>query len=378
MSPQTARGFRPGAAVAPSVVLSLLICAVHLPAQIAVEITPPRLDDGLAQVEALVAVEVNAAAAEVSGLVNSALQKPGILRGLGNATAAAAAIRPSAAVDEITTYRISVGSAVGVAAETLHWDSMKDRIENLEETDDVYVGVGAQPVLLSFAFPADRLLKSLSFDTGIGYTRSNASEVDVIGFGLSVTARYPVVPRRSLGDYFSHTGLTTSFGTSFLRNEISMVIEPGTVTQTFTLDLDGSRGPLFGQEVSVEVTPEIEAVLESTVRVLSLDVATGIRFLGFLGLDFGATGELTFGESALSLSSDDPIELKGYLSSLIADDGESRLVVSGSTSGISPTPVQYSLWTAATFRVSSYELTVPVAWRSTGGLGGGVFLGVAF
>ena len=368
---------RPGPAVTGLLALLCLLSATDLSAQLQVEITPPELEEGLAQLEALVAVEVNAAAAEVTNFVNSVLEKPGILRGIGDATAAAAAVRPYGAADPQRKYRLSVGSTAGVAAEVLHWDTMKNRVESLEETDDMYVGAGANPLVFSFAFPAERLLNGLWFHTGVGYIDSTSSEFDVRGLGVSGAAGYPVLRRRPLGDYLSHTGVTATLGASVLQNEISAVIEPGTVRRTFVVDPDG-EGPFFGQEVSVEVDPEIEAALESTVYSFSLGASTGIELLGFLGLTLGGTGEVVFGEASLSLSSDDEIELKGYLSELVAEDGQSRLVVSGSTEAVSPAPVQFSAFTALTFRVSSYEVSIPVSWRSNSGLGGGIFFGVAF
>jgi hypothetical protein len=368
---------RPGPAVTGLLALLCLLSATDLSAQLQVEITPPELEEGLAQLEALVAVEVNAAAAEVTNFVNSVLEKPGILRGIGDATAAAATLRPNGAPSPDEQYRISIGSTVGVAAEVLHWDTMKDRIERLEQSDDMYVGAGANPLVLSFAFPAARLVSGLWFHTGAGYVDSSSAEFDVRGLGVSAAAGYPVLRGRPLGDYFSHTGVAATLGASVLQNEVSAVIEPGTVRQTFVVDPDG-EGPVFGQDVSVEVDPEIEAAIESTVYSFSLGASTGIELLGFLGLSLGGTGEVVFGEASLSLSSDDEIEFNDYLSDLVAEDGQSRLVVSGSTEAVSPAPVQFSAFTALTFRVSSYEVIIPVSWRSNSGLGGGIFFGVAF
>ena len=124
------------------------------------------------------------------------------------------------------------------------------------------------------------------------------------------------------------------------------------------------------------VEPEIHAELEGAAYSVGAGAVTGVDLLGFLGLTVGGMVEVVAGEAALKLSSDDEILLRGYLAGLLEEGGESRLLVSGGTKGVSPTLLHFSLHTALSWRVGSYLLSLPVAWRSNSGVAGGVFLGI--
>ena len=371
-------------------VIACVIGPGRASAQVSVEITPPELDDGLAQVETLLAAEVNAAAAEVTDLVNALLEKPRALRAVADATVAASSLRPHPGPGHATRtapdpgpggrrdYYLGIGSAAGVAAETLRPNAVQETVDDFEESDDPYLGAAANPLLVSFSFPAARLLPGLRFHTAVGYLTTTVSEAEVTGLSLATSAEYPVVEEAALGTYVDFAGVSATAGLGFLRNEIATEISPGTVRQTFTLDPDGQDAPIFAQEVTVEVRPEVEAALETRVYTLSVGAVTGIRFLDFLGISVGGTAELAAGGTSLQLSADEPITLIGPLTELVRDDSESRLVVSGSTDGVEPSLLQLSTFTALTWRVSSYRVSLPVSWRSNSGLAVGLFWGVTF
>ncbi len=357
-----------------SAVLLMMTTLVPLWAEVRVEIEPPELQDGMAELEATVGAEINAAAGELADFVNAILEKPGLLRACVDAHAAADSLRPGRSSGTEGEYSLDIGSSVGIASESFNPETMEKRIEALEETDDIYAGAGIRPLVCFFSFPADKLIPELRFTTGIGYLTVSKDEYELTGYGLLASAGYPVLPARRAGTFVEFGGIDLTIGASLLHNRVTAPFSPGTITESFTVDPDGD-GPFLPQSVAVQVEPEITAVFETGVYSLSAGLSTGIKLVDFLTLTVGATGELVTGSSQLELSSNDEVVLLGYLSGLVAEN--SRLIVSGGTDDVSPSPLEISLFSGLTWRVGTYRSSALISWRSNRGLAAGIFFGVS-
>jgi len=348
--------------------------------QVEVEITPPKLEEGMAQIEGMVTTEIQSAAAEIAELADSLLTKPSLYTALGDAGAAAASLYPFAPQLHGGGYYVGIGSSAGIATERYNYKEMKEKVENVRETDDFYLGAGLKPLELNFAVPGDFIFPQLGLMGSFAYISGSAQEYTLNSIGATLSAGYPLLPACELGPYVTYSGVQGSAGVSVLRNTLSTHFYPGIVRETVDFDPLGEDAPLFTQSVTIEVEPDIVVDVESTVYALSLELAGGFKVIEFLHFTLGASGELVFGNTSVGLAVDEEIQIIGYLSELV--DEPSRLVVSGSTEPIAPSTVQFSLFTSLSWQVGTYVCTLPVSWRSNGLRGGrggfaaGLFLGV--
>jgi len=363
------------ALLVPIVMVALFAGAPPIHAQVQIEIVSPQLEDGLAEIEAIVDEQISAAAAEVENYANPFLEKPEIMRAFADAGAAAAGVYPAIAPRDRETWELVLGSVGAFTSFSFDPGEVEERLEGFTEEDDIYLGAAAYPLYFSLSGPVEWITPDLRATVAGGYLRADAAEVQIRGFGLALRGDYPVVPSVAIGRVASFSGVLVGGGFSWLRNVIAVEVSPGLITEEFSIDPDGS-GPIFSQDVSVEVEPEVTASLETNVFSLGTSVSTGIELLDFLALSGGIAGELVFGNTALNLSADDEIVLTGYLSDLVVEGGDARLIVSGGTDPVSPTVAQLAIFGALTWRVAPYRVSIPVAWRSVGGLAAGIEFGV--
>ncbi len=365
------------------IILLLVLGAWSVPAahgQVEVEITPPQLEPGMAQIEALVTTEIQSAAAEIADFAESFLTKPSLYRATGDSGAAAAALHPLRTGIGPDDYYIGIGSSAGVATESYDFDKMKRKVENIEETDDFYLGAGVKPLSVHAGIPADFIFPGVTLGFGVVYLETRADEYNINSIGTRLTAGYPLLPVYKLNPCINFSGVRTSLGFSFLKNTISTHIHPGVVSETIDFDPLGEDAPIFTQSVTIEVEPDIAADLSSTVFSLGLEFSTGVELIDSLHLNCGVTGEIVLGTTSVGLESDDEIQIIGYLSELVEEP--SRLVISGSTEPVAPSLFQASVFTSFAWQVGTYFFSIPVSWRwnglqeTKGGVGAGIFFGV--
>lgn len=356
--------------------MALLVRIEPVHGQVRIDIISPQLEDGLAEIEAIVDAQISAAAAELETYADPFLEKPEIMRAFADAGAAAAGMYSAVAPPDRDTWELVVGSVGAFTSFSFDPEEVEDRLEAFTEEDDLYLGAAAYPLYFSLAGPAHRILPGLRARISGGYLRADAAEVQIRGFGLALRGDYPVLHAIPLGRVASFSGVSLLGGFSWLKNVIALEVSPGLITEEFSIDPDGS-GPIFAQDVSVEVEPEVTASLETSVFSLGTGLVTGIELLDFLELSGGIAGELVFGNTALNLSADDEVVLTGYLSDLVVEGGDARLIVSGGTDPVSPTVLQPAIFGALTWRVAPYRASIPVTWRSVGGLAAGIEFGVS-
>lgn len=348
-----------------------------LTGQVVVELTPPELQDGMAQLEAMVATELIGAAREVEDLIAPLVEKPELLTAFGDAAGATAPLLPVPPPARGSRFLFGISTELAIASDMMYYPAIQREIEAFDETKDIYLGAALQPLMLFARFPLDLLVSGASALTGLGVFHADPGEFELQSFRLRGGISLPVLTRRPLGRHIDFSGIHGSAQFSLYSLRIAALVRPGVMTEGFSFDPDND-GPFPSQDVTIQLDPTLELAGLTTVSALSLSASTGISLLDMVGIAIEAGLSWTGGSSRITIDTDEEIAILGYLSGLIAEGGNSRLTISGGSPEVSPKSVQLFLKGNIAWQVGSLLLSLPLSIGSSGTFAAGVCLGVSF
>jgi len=334
-----------------------------------VDLTPPSLQPGMAGVEALLAANALAFVDDIRVRVEEGARKPRLFEAFAMATGIASAV-PSASHEAASGFSLAVGSAAAVHASSFG-PEMLAALEGIGLEGDLEAGACAEPMVLRarYRFPSGAVDLAL----GLGYF-----DAVIQGYGAEslmgdASCGYRIGAPGS--GALAWEALRLETGCSLAINTLSGSFRTGPISQTVPIDPDAS-GPLVPIYATISVDPPILLAMESRVLNARLQASTGFSLLGALSLSLGAGGVLTWGGSALSLDTEAPIEVQGYLEGLVDQPG--RISISGTAASYPYLGVSPYASAALSFTVGAFSLSLPLVYGYPGGLGAGLFAQVKY
>ncbi len=357
--------------------MSLLIIAflpVRVSADLNVDIKVPELGPGMAQLEGVLAENVLLAADEVKIFAENLLEKPELTRGFGNAVSLVSTVPMLGTLPLASRTSLSMGGYASFYSYTLDESALSERFSNLNEEDDFEIGISARLVNTSLTLPLNRLVPGLSLFASAGYAKLESESFYLNDFFVQTALGYSLFREFGRKNVFRWSPLYLQMGGSYAYHSLGAIISVGTVTQDFTVDPDG-KGPLLGQDVTVEVNPVVDLSMLSHVGSYIFAVTTGIRLMDTLHLYIGSGCSLSFGRTDIALSNDNDVIVRGYLSDLVEEEGS--IGIDGSVVGSSPRVFMGYFFTGFQLEISKMFINVPILYDPSSGLSTGISLGVS-
>ena len=245
--------------------------------------------------------------------------QPLLTQGFANAGAAAAHLGTQRAFSDYRMFALVVGTGAGVAAVDVDPSVVEDAGTSVEDDGDVYLGAAVQPITVSLGINLSRIIPRTRLDVKVGYADiAQGTLADEVGFN-SLSAgfgiNYQLLRSRQLPlGFLRWRGLTVAGGVIYQRNEVQLEVDLsddggfGSDPLTFG-DVGFSDGDLvFLTDVdsntpigTFNVSPVLNATIESDTYSVPLELTTGLRILWLLDVNFGAGVDLVFGSSDVTL-----------------------------------------------------------------------------
>ncbi len=337
-------------------------------ADIVVTIESPVLKSGMASIQAMIDESTREFALDIESLVNETVDKPDFLEATSLAAAQAALVPGAAPAGDRPS--ISLGSAMAYHSPWLS-TSIVSNLDDLDVKRDINAGVCVEPLVLRAGFPLDFLVRGLSVSCNAGYMNADSGSFGIRSVNAGLSASYRLIERKR--GAVAWNGLVLNAGADIARQNLSVTIEADTISEAIPIDPDGS-GPLAPFEATVSVDPVIDAGVETTLIAGHLGATTGVTFLKAITLFAGAGASAGMSKSSITIESNDPIAVAGYLGDLIETPG--TIGVSG-TVGEHRTGFFTPYFTGGLdFAIGAVRLTVPVSYKPFNSIGAGVFVGV--
>ena len=352
----------------------MILSSVGINAQVSVDLTMPTLGSGMSQLEALLISNVGTAASEIETMVNNTLYKPELTSSFGNATGLCSSISMLGNIPHFSKYSLSIGANASLYSNTLDFNEISDKFDDLQPEDDFQFGVGVQGLTANFSMPLTFLLENLSVLGSIGYLNISTDEYFIVDFSVLIAAKYSIFEPIRSSRIFKWTPLSVQAGLSYGYNNLGIIIEADTITETFEADPD-SDGPLLPQNVSVELEPVINIGLESQIGTLMFSLSSGITVFDSFHFFLGGGLNLLFGKTGISVYSEEEINIIGYLSELVEEEGS--ILISGSVEGGPPKVFLPYLFSGLQIDFSSSFINLTVLFHPVSGISGGISMGVS-
>lgn len=353
------------------VILLLALAPASLVASPKVSLDLPALDPSLGALESALESESARFLDELNdNLADVMVEKPRLMKGFGDA-AARGTLVPWALGDSVLPS-IAFGLGATAYADPLDWNAGA-RVAGMDESSDEAVGAAIEPFVVAAQYPLDRWFPRYyaSGSLGLMSLSTDAFRLRAFSLGLSVGYRFP---GKSSGA-FEWLGVTVEGGADVAWSSFGVFFKPGRVSQTLTLDEDGS-GPLEPFDSTLSVDPEVLAALKTRALAVTGAVSTGISIIDAITLFGGAGLTLSAARSELTLESDDEVTITGPLAALARSD--CRVRTSGAVCSGGESSAGFFLEGCARFGAGALSLSVPVVWSPARSFGVGLFLGVNF
>jgi hypothetical protein len=298
------------------------------------------------------------------------VEKPRLMKGFGDAAARGALIPWALGDSPLPWVAFGIGSAV--YAEPFDWGTGA-RVAGMDESSDEAVGAAVEPFVIAAQYPLDRWFPCYYASGSLGLMDISTDDYRLRSFSLGLSVGYRF-PGKSLGAV-EWLGVTVEGGADFAWSSVGVFFKPGRVSQTVTLDEDGS-GPLPSFDSTLSVDPEVLAALETRAFAITGAVSTGVSVIDAITLFGGAGLTISAAHAELSLESDDAVAITGHLADLAQSD--CRVRTSGAVCSGGEVSAGFFLEGCARFGAGALSLGFPVVWSPARSFGAGVFLGVNF
>lgn len=360
----------------PFIYLFILLFLVtnDLSGQITVEITMPELGDGMAQIETLLLSNIGTAVSGIETMINSTLDKPEITRSFSNAAGLSGTMPLLGTMPLSSKLSFSTGVYAAVCLDSFDIEILTERFEALQPEDDFEFGVGIQGINMNLTIPFSFILPRLSLFLSMGYSDLSNGEFFIRNLSGHLSVGYHVFNRINPVEFFSWKPLFVQGGFSIGVNEIGTTIETGVISESFAMDPDGG-GPLLSQSIVIEIDPVIDIGLESQFKTAAFSAASGITLLDSFHFFIGAGIGFMFGNTGISVRSEDDIEIAGYLSNLIEEPGS--IAIRGTAEGGIPDLLQFYLYSGLQIDISNAFIGVSFLFHPVSGISAGFSIGTA-
>lgn len=352
-------------------IVLLTLAPAPLAASPKVSLDLPALDPSLGILESALESESARFLDELNdNLADVMVEKPRLMKGFGDATARGTLV-PRALGDSLLPS-VAFGIGATAYADPLDWNAGA-RVAGMGESSDETVGAAVEPFVIAAQYPLDRWFPRYyaAGSLGLMSLSTNTFRLRAFSLGLSVGYRFP----GKASGAFEWLGVTVEGGADVAWSSFGVFFKPGRVSQTLTLDEDGS-GPLAPFDSTLSVDPEVLAALNTRALAVTGAVSTGVSVIDAISLFGGAGLTLSVAHSELTLESDDAVTITGPLADLARSD--CRVRTSGAVCAGGESAVGFFLEGCARFGVGALTLNVPVVWSPARSFGIGLFLGVNF
>lgn len=354
----------PNARIICAVLSGILAC--RLAADVSVTVGAPKLNEGMASLETMIAAETAFAAQEIARIAEGLADKPRFLEGFSSALAVLALL-PGANPSK-GQWQFGLGSAAALVSEVA-LSRIAETMALFDGQTDLVLGFSTQPLSVSMAAPLSRLLRGrlpgVSLGLGFGYVNHQLDELLVRSAGITPYLAYEMRPAiaNDLPAWLSWTGLRLALGYSLNRSTLAMLVQPGPIVQTIPLDPDGA-GPLAALPVVLSMDPEIMVGITSNLQQVKLQLSSALELFNIFRFNAGFGYSLQWGSSAVSLAMDQAVTIDGYLSSLISEPG--RISIEGAMPGAPFYAGTAFILLAPAFLVGDFSISIPCAWQLPG------------
>lgn len=335
-----------------------------------ITLVTPGLEPGYESLEAVIAAEVIEYRDDMAAILTESLDKPLFMEGFGGA--AAMALQVPSAVHEADSFFLSVGSALSVYAENLS-PRLADELRSLDPESDMKAGLCVQPVSVNIGIPLSFLLKGLYLGGSVGYIDADAGEYGIRALSAGGFLGYRILKKRM--NFLTWEGLSFEAGGDWAQNRMAASIAPGEISKTIEFDPDDD-GPLVAEEITFHVDPVIRTGIESALYSFRGSLGTELTVLNALSLSVGASAVWNTRRTGITVESDEPVIVDGYLADLINPDEPGRVIIEGTASEIEKTEWGYLLQGAVKLRFGPVTMTLPLLWEPNKALGTGMFIGI--
>ncbi|MBU0927995.1 MAG: hypothetical protein KKA67_09620 [Spirochaetes bacterium] len=341
-----------------------------------VELTAPELKPGMESLEAILQAQAEGFADDIVALVEQTLDKPLFMRAFAGAAVTASFLSGLTEASDGSPGSGGLALSIGSAASVWSADfspAALERLSVLGPDDDVEAGACVQPLVAQAALSLARLAPGLDAGAYVGLMDAQGGELGVRSFSAGLSAGLSLFqpPAGDRPPMLRWRGLRLSLGAGYSYGAYSALVEPGPIYQSIPIDPDG-EGPLVPLSTTIQVDPSVTAGVLCTALGGRLGATTGITLFGTLSLAVGAGFGVSYGASQVSLESSDAIQVLGYLSSLVENDGS--IALSGTTEAVESVEVSPYLSAGLGFRVGAFSLVAPFVWNVPKGLGLAIFV----
>ena len=354
----------------PLILISLitLIPLRALGAEPVVTVESPVLKSGMASIQVMMERSIAEFSGQINALVDESIDKPELLAG-SSLAAAQAALVPSIAHGSARAY-VGLGSVASYYSPGLSTAVVSD-LNNLDATEDIDAGACVEPLVVRAGIPLNGLARGLSLAANAGYMNAETGSFGVRSITAGLSANYELIPARR--GAVAWDGLSVTGGGDFARQRLSVTVEANTVTEVIPIDPDGG-GPLTSFDATVSVNPVIKAGIDTTLISGHLGASTGVTFFRALTLFAGAGATAGWSKSAITIESNDPIAVSGYLGDLI--DSPGTIGISGTAAEHSEAFISPYISCGLALSVGAVDLSIPISIKPFDSIGAGVFIGV--
>lgn len=349
------------------IILFLLFSSLNLYSEIDVNITVPKLGNGMGEIEALLAANIGMAISELEVATEETLYKPELTSSFGTSSAISQLVLVHNKIPQTDRYSLSVGILSSAYSSTFDFKQISNKIDNLQPEDDFEIGVNAQLLNTTISIP--------NFSVSFSYINLSKNNFYFNNISGALHSSFSIFPDLSLSRSFSWNPLTVLGGLSVSSSSLGAGIETGVITESFELDPDGN-GPLVSQSVDIELDPVINVGLDTLIGVINWGLGTGFNFLDFFHFYIGSGIYYSFGKTGISVSTNEDITVLGYLNGLIEEPGS--ISISGSIDGGSPNEFTGYIFTSMQYDISSMFFNLSALYHFTNGVGIGLSLGVFY
>ena len=355
--------------------LVFITTLVPLFAEISVEISPIVLNEGLAQIEAMVNMQTADATDEITDFLSAYTEKPLLFQAMSESGTLGAASLPFYNIQQ-ESYVFTIGTTASLSLQTYDFEALGEQIDSFDIEDDIYAGAAFQGLSASFGFPGDLISDALAFSAGAGYMLFTYGDISFSSFNIHASASYAFFNKvGNSGTSFKWPGIKLHTGLTYAYNSVYTVYAVETISQTFQLDPDGS-GPLVPFYVTISLEPDPIIRYSDMKFTIPLAVSSGIEIFDILQINAGAGAALSFGTNSLEVSVDEEITVEGFLSDLIATSP--RLIISGSQDGFAAAIVTPLLFCSLTLSIGNFYFNIPFSWNYGDSISAGFSLGAGF
>ena len=340
--------------------------------ELQVDIRIPRLQEGMTQIEAMLAANIGIAVIEVEEMASNTLKKDLVTSACGRASGTAGNLGAAGVMASHDRFSMSTGIFVGADLDTFNMDTLTERFDNIQPEDDFSTGAGSRGVAFGSSLPLEILLPGLFLWISGSYMDLEAEEYFVHGWSAGISMGYSPFSKKGKG-FVGWTPLTIKTGAEWGRNNFGTAVEAGLITETFELDLDGS-GPLIAEYITIEVEPVIDVALVTEIWTFSCSMSTALDFSDFIEFYLGGGMSYICGSTGISADSESDITVLGYLSDLIETDGS--IIISGEVEGGDPAELSWFINSGLIFQFGRVFLNLPFIYKPPEGLGAGLVMGV--